>query len=148
PPSRCPCRAIRRRSRCAYGSWRSLLRVGAAVRGRSPLNTATYHDRMSATAPPEPAWIRHAICWQVYPMGFCGAPLHRDDPVGTSSGEVDGHDVAHRLPRLLGWLDHLASLGANVLLLNPVFDSVSHGYDTLDHRRIDPRLGDDEDFDA
>jgi glycosidase len=95
---------------------------------------------MNATAHPEPAWIREAICWQVYPLGFCGAPLRRPE-----AGEAE---VAHRLPRLLGWLDHLLGLGANVLLLNPVFDSVSHGYDTLDHHRIDPRLGDDEDFDA
>src|SRR5699024_756296 len=43
---------------------------------------------------------------------------------------------------------HLVSLGANVLLLNPLFDSVSHGYDTREHRRVDPRLGDEEDFDA
>jgi cyclomaltodextrinase / maltogenic alpha-amylase / neopullulanase len=39
-------------------------------------------------------------------------------------------------------------LGASGLLLGPIFDSSTHGYDTIDHFRIDPRLGDDGDFDA
>ena len=95
-----------------------------------------------------PSWIRDAICWQVYPLGFCGAPRRRDDLGGEGYGGADGENVVHRLPRLHGWLDHLVGLGANVLLLNPVFDSVSHGYDTLEHRRLDPRLGDEHDMDA
>lgn len=99
----------------------------------------------TATAP---SWIRDAICWQVYPLGFCGAPRQREDLTGEGYGGADGENVVHRLPRLHGWLDHLVGLGANVLLLNPIFDSVSHGYDTLDHRRLDPRLGDEGDVDA
>ncbi|MGO1505771.1 MULTISPECIES: alpha-amylase family glycosyl hydrolase [Brachybacterium] len=102
----------------------------------------------ASTPAPAPAWIRDAICWQVYPLGFCGAPRHREDLTGEGYGGAEGENVVHRLPRLVGWLDHLVSLGANVLLLNPIFDSVSHGYDTLEHRRIDPRLGDESDFDA
>lgn len=103
---------------------------------------------MNTSAPSSPSWIRDAICWQVYPLGFCGAPPHREDLEGEGYGGAAGENVVHRLPRLLGWLDHLVGLGANVLLLNPIFDSVSHGYDTLDHRRLDPRLGNDEDIDA
>ena len=34
-------------------------------------------------------------------------------------------------------------LGASGLPLGPIFASASHGYDTLDHFRIDPRLGND-----
>src|SRR5690625_7439068 len=60
-------------------------------------------------------------------LGFCGAPQRREDLTGESYGDADGENVVHRLPRLLGWLDHLVALGANVLLLNPIFDSVSHG---------------------
>ena len=33
-------------------------------------------------------------------------------------------------------------------MLGPIFESVTHGYDTLDHYRIDARLGDDADFDS
>ena len=53
-----------------------------------------------------------------------------------------------RLPRLQGWLDHLISWGGNGLLLGPIFTSSTHGYDTVDYFQIDPRLGDDDDFDA
>ncbi|MHA6511749.1 alpha-amylase family protein [Tessaracoccus sp. Z1128] len=80
--------------------------------------------------------MEHAIWWQVYPLGATGAPIRGEH------GEP-----AHRLTRLEAWLDYLVELGCNGLLLGPVFESVSHGYDTLDHFRIDPRLGDDADFD-
>jgi glycosidase len=75
------------------------------------------------------------IWWQVYPLGFTGAG-QTADPV-----------VVHRLPRLENWLDYVVELGCDGLLLGPVFASETHGYDTVDHFRIDPRLGDDDDFD-
>jgi len=78
------------------------------------------------------------VWWHAYPLGFVGAEKTLE--------QVEG--VAHRLPRLEAWLDHLISLGANGLLLGPVFASATHGYDTVDYFRIDPRLGDDADFDA
>ena len=81
-------------------------------------------------------WTANVIWWHVYPLGFVGAER-------TASREVQ-----HRLPQLSNWLDYVIRLGANGLLLAPVFASASHGYDTLDHYRIDPRLGDDADFDA
>ncbi|PQP53902.1 alpha-amylase family glycosyl hydrolase, partial [Mycolicibacterium austroafricanum] len=54
----------------------------------------------------------------------------------------------HRLRRIIEWLDHAVELGASGIALGPVFASRTHGYDTTDHLRIDPRLGDDDDFDA
>ena len=85
-------------------------------------------------------WAEHAIWWHVYPLGFCGAPVRPDHAGGESV-------AAPRLRRLLPWLDYAVELGLNGLLLGPVFASQSHGYDTLDSRRIDPRLGTDADFD-
>ena len=73
-----------------------------------------------------------------HPLGFLGA----EKELGPFQGEVN------RLPRLQGWLDHLISWGGNGLLLGPIFTSSSHGYDTVDYFQIDPRLGDDDDFDA
>lgn len=80
--------------------------------------------------------LDHAIWWHVYPLGACGAPLHPDGP-----------DPAPRLRVLEDWLDYVVELGCSGLLLGPIFASGSHGYDTLDHFRIDPRLGEDADFD-
>ena len=80
-------------------------------------------------------WPGSVIWWHVYPLGFAGAERTAVD------------EVQHRLPRLGAWLDYVIDLGANGLLLAPLFASASHGYDTLDHYRIDPRLGDDADFD-
>jgi cyclomaltodextrinase / maltogenic alpha-amylase / neopullulanase len=89
-------------------------------------------------APGRVGWADHVVWWHAYPLGFVGAEKTLE--------QVEG--VAHRLPRLEAWLDHLISLGANGLLLGPVFASATHGYDTIDYFRIDPRLGDDADFDG
>ncbi|KQO64419.1 alpha-amylase family glycosyl hydrolase [Curtobacterium sp. Leaf261] len=87
------------------------------------------------------AWVDHVMWWHVYPLGFVGAPVR---PPSVSSSE---RDLTHRLGRIEGWLDLVVELGLNGLQLGPVFDSATHGYDTIDHFRIDPRLGDDDDFD-
>ena len=85
-----------------------------------------------------PDWVQDAVWWHVYPLGVVGA-----EPTAPADGVV-----RHRLPQLVGWLDHAVELGANGVALGPVFASSTHGYDTVDHTRIDPRLGDDADFDA
>lgn len=82
-------------------------------------------------------WPDHAIWWHVYPLGFAGA--EREALPGGASPRP-------RLARLEGWLDHLVGLGCNGLALGPVFASETHGYDTVDHYRIDPRLGTEDDL--
>jgi glycosidase len=82
-------------------------------------------------------WSDHAIWWHVYPLGFLGAErtaLPPDQP------------PRHRLPALAGWLDHLLELGCNGLALGPIFAAETHGYDTVDHFRIDSRLGTEDDL--
>jgi cyclomaltodextrinase len=85
----------------------------------------------------EPGWVEHAIWWQVYPLGFVGA--YPSDPPPTAD--------EHRMRRIVDWFDHAIALGASGIALGPVFASRTHGYDTVDHYRIDARLGDDTDFD-
>jgi glycosidase len=75
----------------------------------------------------------------VYPLGFTGAER---------AALPEGAPAEHRLRHLESWLDYAVELGCNGLLLGPVFASETHGYDTTDHFRIDPRLGDEDDFDA
>jgi cyclomaltodextrinase / maltogenic alpha-amylase / neopullulanase len=84
-------------------------------------------------------WVDHAIWWQVYPLTFVGAER---DALPTDAPPV------HRLRQLEAWLDYLVGLGCNGLALGPIFASETHGYDTVDHFRIDARLGDDADLDA
>ncbi|SRX95168.1 cyclomaltodextrinase [Actinoplanes friuliensis DSM 7358] [Mycobacterium shimoidei] len=84
-----------------------------------------------------PGWVEHVIWWQVYPLGFVGA-----FPADPAPGPAE-----HRLRRIVDWLDHAVALGASGIALGPIFASRTHGYDTTDHYRIDPRLGDDGDFD-
>jgi cyclomaltodextrinase len=84
-----------------------------------------------------PDWIRNAVWWHVYPLGFVDAEPAAGDGA-----------VTHRLDRVADWLDYAVRLGASGLALGPIFASSTHGYDTVDHARIDPRLGDDGDFDA
>ena len=84
-----------------------------------------------------PSWAGTAVWWSVYPLGACGAPIRQSDAPG----------VHHRLGRLEPWLDHLIELGCNGLALGPIWASSSHGYDVIDHLKIDSRLGDDCDFD-
>ncbi len=82
--------------------------------------------------------MHDAIWWHVYPLGFVGAERE----------SAPGRPVVHRLGHLAGWLDHAVELGASGVALGPVFASETHGYDTTDHLRVDPRLGDDADLDA
>ncbi len=82
--------------------------------------------------------LNEIIWWHLYPLGFLGAE-------GAAS-ELHG-EVRRRLDRLEPWLDYAAELGCTGLALGPIFVSETHGYDTIDHFRIDPRLGDDGDFD-
>jgi cyclomaltodextrinase len=83
-------------------------------------------------------WTESAVWWQIYPLGFVGAEQR--------VSECDG--VQHRFGQITAWLDYALELNVSGILLGPIFASSTHGYDTVDHFKIDPRLGDEEDFDA
>lgn len=76
-------------------------------------------------------WAKDAIFYHIYPLGYCGAPRRND----LSSAPVP------RLDRLTADLGRIASLGFNALYLGPVFEAVAHGYDPVDWRTVDRRLG-------
>ncbi|WP_080462380.1 alpha-amylase family protein [Actinomyces gaoshouyii] len=97
-----------------------------------------------------PAWVDHAIWWQIYPLGATGAPIRPAAGEGASPGEAPSApdpEAPARLDRLEPWLDYAVELGVNGLSLGPIFRSATHGYDTTDHFAIDPRLGDAAAFD-
>src|SRR5450759_1478296 len=101
---------------------------------RDPVHAALVRARLRMTKETymPTSWSRDMIWWHVYPLGFTGAERSLADA---------GPDPVPRLAQLEHWLDYAVALGANGLLLGPIFRSATHGYDTLDHFAIDPRLG-------
>jgi cyclomaltodextrinase / maltogenic alpha-amylase / neopullulanase len=78
-------------------------------------------------------WAEDAVFYHVYPLGACNAPARNDA----------GSPACPRLQALVPWLAHAHQLGATALYLGPVFESSTHGYDTVDYFRVDRRLGTD-----
>lgn len=83
-----------------------------------------------------PAWADAAFFYHIYPLGMCGAPLHN----------LGGSDITSRLNSLHAWLPHLKGMGVTGLYIGPLWDSSSHGYDTLNYHEVDRRLGHNADF--
>lgn len=79
-------------------------------------------------------WAYDSVFYQIYPLGFCGAPFEND-------GKLE-----HRILKVNDWIPHIQKLGANAIYFSPVFESDTHGYNTRDYRKIDTRLGTNEDF--
>ena len=79
-------------------------------------------------------WAYSGVFYQIYPIGFCGAPVHNDGI------------CVPRIRKLIDWSEYLGTLGVTSILLNPIFESDNHGYDTRDFKSIDCRLGTNEDF--
>ena len=80
-------------------------------------------------------WYEKAVFYHIYPLGLSGAPKYNEygEPV-------------HRLSTLIPWTGHIRNLGCNALYIGPLFESGSHGYDTTDYRKLDSRLGTNEDL--
>ena len=81
------------------------------------------------------AWYDEAVFYHIYPLGLTGAPMHNDYSAPQP-----------RLRTLFSWIDHMAELGCNALYIGPLFESQSHGYDTTDYRKLDSRLGTNQDL--
>ncbi len=81
-------------------------------------------------------WAYESVFYQIYPLGFCGAPFENDGV------------PASRIRKVIDWIPHIQELGANAIYFCPVFESDTHGYNTRDYTRLDCRLGTNEDFRA
>ncbi len=81
------------------------------------------------------AWYDEAIFYHIYPLGLTGAPKEN------TYGEPE-----HRLNTLLPWISHIKKIGCNALYIGPLFESVGHGYETTDYKKLDSRLGTNEDL--
>lgn len=81
-------------------------------------------------------WFEESVFYQIYPLGFCGAP-HENDGIPMP-----------RIRKVLDWIGHLKKLHISAVYFSPVFESDRHGYDTRDYCKIDCRLGTNQDFAA
>lgn len=79
-------------------------------------------------------WAYESVFYQVYPLGFTGAPFENDG------------ELRHGILRFIDWIPHIRKVGANAIYFSPVFESDTHGYNTRDYKKIDVRLGTNEDF--
>ena len=81
------------------------------------------------------AWYDEAVFYHIYPLGLTGAPKQN------TYGEPE-----HRLKEVFPWIRHMKEIGCNALYIGPLFESVGHGYETTDYKKLDSRLGTNEDL--
>ena len=79
-------------------------------------------------------WAYESVFYQIYPLGFCGAPFENDGVLNS------------RILKVIDWIPHLRRLNVNAIYFSPVFESDTHGYNTRDFSKIDVRLGTNGDF--
>ena len=79
-------------------------------------------------------WAYESVFYQIYPLGFCGAPFENDG------------QLQHRILKIEEWIPHIKKLGCNAIYFSPLFESDTHGYNTRDFQKLDCRLGTNEDF--
>jgi glycosidase len=90
-------------------------------------------------------WPNQAQFYHIYPLGLVGAP-GIDDSASTRKWRDSKQAAQNRLSELRPWVDHLEQLGCNSLYLGPLFQSSSHGYDTINYFQVDDRLGSNQDL--
>ncbi len=81
------------------------------------------------------AWYDEAVFYHIYPLGMTGAPKQNAYEAPVS-----------RLKTLTPWISHIKNLGFNALYIGPLFESVGHGYETTDYKKLDSRLGTNHDL--
>jgi len=82
-----------------------------------------------------PDWVSESIFYHIYPLGYCGVSWDRIHP-----------DSGEKLSRIKNGINYLKNMGFNAVYLGPVFQSDTHGYDTVDYFRVDDRLGSNADM--
>ncbi len=81
------------------------------------------------------AWYDEAVFYHIYPLGLTGAP--KQNTYGTPEP---------RLRTLFPWITHIKEIGCNAIYIGPLFESVGHGYETTDYKKLDSRLGTNADL--
>ena len=80
------------------------------------------------------AWYDSAVFYHIYPLGLCGCDRENTGKEG------------HHFEKLKEWADHIQKINCTAIYIGPLFESVGHGYETTDYKRVDCRLGSNEEF--
>ncbi|MBQ5966924.1 MAG: cyclomaltodextrinase [Clostridiales bacterium] len=95
-------------------------------------------------------WFEESVFYQIYPLGFVGAPFENAPAEYTDQGVAvscaKSTCPAAPIKKVIGWIPHLQKLGITAVYFSPVFESDTHGYNTRDYGLIDRRLGTNADF--
>lgn len=83
------------------------------------------------------AWYDEAVFYHIYPLGLVGAPKNND---------FNREEIVYRLRDIYPWIGHIKKIGCNAIYIGPLFESEGHGYETRDYKRLDARLGNNEDL--
>lgn len=113
----------------------------------------------------QPAWVKKAVFYQIFPERFCNG--NPDNDVQSGEYSMDGHPTI----KMSSWEDraltyqegfcldfyggdlegvkekipYLKELGVTAVYLNPIFTAPSvHKYDCIDYFHVDPHFGGDE----
>jgi glycosidase len=116
-----------------------------------------------------PLWFGQGVCYQIFPdrfyrtrvpdpTGLVGdRTVHQsweEEPIaGAVRQDEQGRDICNRdffggnLRGVEEKLDYISSLGVETIYFNPIFEAAeNHRYGTADYEKIDPMLGNEEDF--
>ncbi len=96
-----------------------------------------------------PYWVQDAVFYQIFPDRFANGDKSNDPPNVQEWGaeptiwNFQGGDLRGVIQKF----DYLLDLGINAIYFNPIFQATSnHRYNISDYYRIDPKLGDMDDF--
>ena len=94
-----------------------------------------------------PDWVYGGVMYQVFPERFANGDSSINPPNTVDWGstptrlDFQGGDLYGVIQNL----DHIESLGVNIVYLNPIFlSSSTHKYDSWDHFKVEPTLGGDD----
>jgi len=63
-------------------------------------------------------WAYESVFYQIYPLGFCGAPFENDGV------------LTSRIKKVEEWIPHMKKLNVDAVYFSPVFESDTHGYNS------------------
>ncbi len=96
-----------------------------------------------------PSWVQDSIFYQIFPDRFANGNPRLDPPNVNAWGAPPDlwHFQGGDFQGVIDRFDYLLDLGVNAIYFNPIFYSTSnHRYNTSDYYKIDPLLGDMDDF--